>query len=106
MENIINYVIAPVLTGVMGWFASSYRNKQRKEGDQIEIATQYKDLLLEALEDKRKLYDEIDKLRDELRQVREEIAAVKEERAKMKIVISRAKKCSQAGKCPVIEDYT
>lgn len=104
METLINYIIAPALTGFIGWFANAYRNKQKKEADQIEIAVQYKQLLTDALEDKRTLYQEVDKLRDELRLVREEIAGVKEERTLMKLAISKAAKCSYAPDCPVMQN--
>lgn len=104
MEQILIYIIAPVVSGFIGWFASAYRNKQRKEADQIEVAKQYKELLTDALEDKRALYLEIDKLRDELRAVRGEIAAVKEERTLMRIAISKATQCEYSDYCPVIQD--
>jgi DNA repair exonuclease SbcCD ATPase subunit len=103
MENIWIYMIAPVVSGLMGWFANAYRNRQRKEADQIEVARQYKALLTEALEDKRSLYQEIDKLRDELRTVREEIATIKEERTLMRLALSKAAKCEHAGACPVLK---
>ena len=105
MDNLFIYLIAPIVTGLAGWFANAYRNRQRKEADQIEVARQYKELLTEALEDKRALYLEIDKLRDELREVREQIASVREERAIMKIAISKATKCAYATECPVIGDF-
>ena len=103
MENIWVYLIAPVVSGAVGWFASAYRNRQRKEADQIEVARQYKELLTEALEDKRTLYQQVDKLRDELRIVREEIAVVKEERTLMRLALSKAAKCEQAAACPVLK---
>lgn len=105
MEQILTYVIAPLVSGFIGWFASAYRNRQRKEADQIEIARQYKVLLTESLEDKRALYQEIDKLRDELRAVREEVASVKEERMLMRIAISKAAQCEHSSACPVIRDF-
>ena len=103
MENIWVYLIAPVVSGAVGWFASAYRNRQRKEADQIEVARQYKELLTEALEDKRTLYQQVDKLRDELRIVREEIAVVKEERTLMRLALSKAAKCEHASACPVLK---
>ena len=105
MEQVFIYVIAPLVSGFIGWFASAYRNRQRKEADQLEIARQYKELLTEALEDKRSLYLDIDKLRDELRTVREEIASVKEERTLMRIAISKATQCEHSSNCPVIRDF-
>ena len=105
MEQILIYLIAPVVSGFIGWFASAYRNRQRKEADQIEVARQYKELLTDALEDKRSLYQEIDKLRDELRIVREEVASVKEERTLMRIAISKATRCEDSANCPVIRDF-
>ncbi len=103
MENIWISLLAPVVSGAVGWFASAYRNRQRKEADQIEVARQYKELLTEALEDKRSLYQQIDKLRDELRIVREEIAVVKEERTLMRLALSKAAKCEHAAACPVLK---
>ena len=105
MEQLLIYIAAPLLSGFIGWFASAYRNRQRKEADQIEVARQYKELLTEALEDKRGLYLDIDKLRDELRAVREEIASVKEERTLMRIAISKATQCEYSSNCPVIRDF-
>jgi Tfp pilus assembly protein PilO len=104
MENIIIYLIAPLVTGLVGWFANAYRNRQRKEADQLEVARQYKELLTDALEDKRTLYAEIDKLRDELRAVRDEVALLKEVRTRMRIAIQKAVKCPHAAGCPVIRD--
>ncbi len=104
MDHIFIYILAPIVSGAVGWFANSYRNRQRKEADQIEIARQYKELLTEALEDKRTLYQEVDKLRDELRAVREEIAVVKEERTLMRLTLSKAAQCTFAAACPVIEN--
>ena len=105
MEQILIYIVAPLVTGWIGWFASAYRNRQRKEADQIEVARQYKELLTDALEDKRTLYLEIDKLRDELRAVRDEIALVKEERTLMRLAISKATQCVHSTNCPVIRDF-
>ncbi|MDL2230244.1 hypothetical protein LJB87_00425 [Alistipes sp. OttesenSCG-928-L06] len=105
MDNFLIYIAAPLVSGGIGWFASAYRNRQRKEADQIEVARQYKELLTDALEDKRSLYQEIDKLRDELRAVREEVASVKEERTLMRLAISKATQCEHSGGCPVIRDF-
>ena len=33
METIIIYIIAPTLTALLGWFASAWRSRQRREGD-------------------------------------------------------------------------
>lgn len=103
MDHIFIYILAPIVSGAVGWFANSYRNRQRKEADQIEVARQYKELLTEALEDKRTLYQQVDKLRDELRIVREEIAVVKEERTLMRLALSKAAKCEHASACPVLK---
>ena len=105
MEHLLIYIIAPVISGFIGWFVSAYRNRQRKEADQIEVARQYKELLTDALKDKRSLYLDIDKLRDELRAVREEVASVKEERTLMRIAISKATQCDYSSRCPVIRDF-
>jgi len=105
MENVLTYLVAPIVSGLMGWFASAYRNRQRKEADQIEVARQYKELLADALEDKRTLYAEIDKLRDELRAVRDEMALGKEERTRMWLALAKATKCDHAAGCPVIRDF-
>ncbi len=104
MEHFFSYLLAPLATGFAGWFANAHRNRQKKEADRIEVARQYKALLDDALEDKRKLYDEIDKLREELREVRDEIAVAREERTMLKIAISRATKCEHRAVCPVIAD--
>jgi uncharacterized protein (DUF3084 family) len=98
------YIAAPLLSGLIGWFANAYRNRQRKEADQIEVARQYKELLTDALEDKRALYQEIDKLRDELREVREQIAVVKEERTLMRLALAKAAQCEFVADCPVIKN--
>jgi uncharacterized protein (DUF3084 family) len=105
METLIIYILAPLTTGLIGWLANAYRNRQRKEADQIEIARQYKELLTDALEDKRALYQEIDKLRDELGTIRQEVALVKEERTLMRIAISKATQCNHSSACPVIRDF-
>jgi Tfp pilus assembly protein PilO len=105
MEQILIHIIAPIVSGLAGWFASAYRNRQRKEIDQLEVARQYKELLADALEDKRTLYAEIDKLRDELRAVREEVALLKEVRTRMRLAVAKAVKCPHAAGCPVIRDF-
>lgn len=105
MENVMTYIIAPIISAFAGWFASAYRNKQKKEADQIEVATQYKKLLTESLEDKRNLYVEIDKLRDELKNVRKEIAILKDERMLMELALSKAARCNKADVCPVISNF-
>ena len=33
METIIIYIIAPTLTAFLGWFASAWRSRQKREGD-------------------------------------------------------------------------
>lgn len=106
MNEWLSYVVAPLLSGFIGWFANSYRNKQRKESDQIEIAKQYKELLKESLDDKKSLYQKIDSLRFELTKVKEEVAVVKEERAVMKLAISRAGRCQMSAQCPVFREIS
>jgi len=96
-------IFAPLASGFIGWFANAYRNKQKKESDQIEIAKQYKELLKEAIEDKKAMYQKIDDLREELSRVKEEVAKVKNERSVMQMAISRASECVMYKECPVFD---
>lgn len=100
--DVITAVLVPVSTAVIGWLGSSYRNKQKKEGDIMANFKEMMSIQTDFINDLKANIDERDNALAESRNVNQRLEAKLDRKDKS---IRRANFCkfsNEGSGCPVL----